>query len=947
MQLLFWVNIGALIITGFISAMLLLLAIGAGIKTAVNRCFAVFVISVLAWSMTLLHLQVSFLTGLWNPELIMQTGGMLFAVSGPLLFSFAVRYTGISKRLYTVLVLVGIAALASMAYPMFTGQVVTDPRFAANGTTIVTVKPLAWFYGSMIVVFFAASFGVLWRKRHDTGDLHIVISPLLFLLGTFLDGLLTLPFPYISLCGAAGMALLGRGVMRRQVFNPLKELNYELETQVRKRTIELEQAYAEVEKEVDDRTSELKLEIEVRAETEAELRESEEKFRTFSEQSPNVIFINKRGRIVYVNNRGEELMGYTREEFLSEDFDFRSIIAPESIPTIEGNFAKHMAGEELEPYEYRLVNKWGEKIDAIIHTRLIDFEGEKAILGIVTDISVQKRTERLLQTLSLAALDMERSLDYGDLVPIATTHLSKIGYLPRVYVADEESEVLIFADTINPTAAKLFVDEFPEFKQFLNSRAAVLIRGNDPIYHVIKDGIQLEEVSFNSALLTPLGADSDGKGFVAVLGDDIRENEIPPLSVFASQLAASYRRAALLDELGASIRSLKDAQEELAHAQRMEAIGRLSGGVAHDFNNILTAIHGCAELIDVDLASGNISEVMQYVREIKRAVRQASGLTQQLLTFSRKQVFERRNLELNTVIRNMDNLLRRVIGEDIGFNLELGGNLGLVSVDERQFGQVLMNLAVNARDAMPNGGEITVRTFKRILDDTEASERDFSPGPYCVLTFSDTGIGMDAETRRRVFEPFFTTKEFGKGTGLGMSTVYGIVKQCDGYIVVESEPQRGTTYLIYLPKTGELDFARDTAEDTPPQRVKDKETILVVEDDETVRVMTRKTLERQGYKVLVANDAAVAVEICGRNGLRIDVMLTDIVMPGGMNGFELADWLSRNRPDTKLMFMSGYADEMATPEGVAHHKKAFLKKPFSSRALLETLREVCDGKVYT
>ena len=946
MQPLFLFDIGALAVTGFIAAALLLLAVGAGIKGAVNRCFAMFVVSVLGWSISLMYLRLTLLTGLGNTHRMMELGGMFFAISSPLLFSFAAHYKEVHKRYHDVTVIAGIVVLLSMAYPMFTGKLILDPRIAANGSIIITVKPLAWIYGVVPMFFFAGSFFILRRNRRDVSETFMAISPLLFFIGMILDGLMTLPFPYLSLCGAVGVAFLGYGVTRRQVFNPLRDLTYELEAQVHKRTAELEQAYLQIEKDIDARTSELRLEIEERTRTEAELRESEEKFRTFSEQSPNMIFINKRGKVVYANNRCKELIGYSREEFLAEDFDFRSIIAPESIPMIERSFAKHSAGEDVEPCEYCLIKKEGKRIDGIIQTRLIDYEGEQAILGIITDISRQKQTERLLQTLNLAALDMERSLDSGELIPIAKRHLMKAGYLPRVYVAVENSRNRIFVDTMNPAAAKFSVDEFPELGQFLSSRAAILIRENDPMYLVIKDGVESGSVPFNSALLTPLGAEDEGGGLVAVLGDDIRENEIPPLSVFANQLAASYRRAGLLDELGSSISRLKDTQEELAHAQRMEAIGRLSGGIAHDFNNILTAIHGCAELIDVELSPDGSAEVMQHVGEIKRAVRQASGLTQQLLTFSRKQVIERRNLELNTVIRNMDTLLRRVIGDDINFNLELEGNLGLVSVDERQFEQVLMNLAVNARDAMPNGGNITVRTFRRNLSETEASERDFAPGSYCVLTFSDTGIGMDAETRRRVFEPFFTTKEFGKGTGLGMSTVYGIVRQCEGHIVVESEPERGTTFLIYLPETGGTAIDDTLLEDAQESPFIGKERILVVEDDETVRVMTRKTLERQGYEVFVADDAAAAVKICSHDDPAIDLVLTDVVMPGGMNGFELADWLAENRPRIKVMYMSGYADGTAAAEEAVRHKNAFLKKPFSSRALLQTLREVCDGRVY-
>ncbi len=942
MEPLFYIDIAALGFTAFISSALLFGSIGAGIKTAANRCFASFILAVLGWVIAFILLRVSFIAEVGRPQLDLDIGAIFFALSGPLLFSFAAHYKKKSTKYHDTATIIGIVLVLAMTYPMALEKIVFEPRLASNGATVITVTPLAWICGVIPGFFFTASFVILWRYRDKTADAYIALGPLFFLGGLILDGLISLPFPFLPLFGAAGVLVLGHGVTKRQIFNPLRELTTELEEQVLERTLELEQSHVRMEKEISDRTAELRREIEERARTEIELRESEQKFRTFSERSPNMVFINKAGRVVYANNRCEELMGYSREEFLAEDFDFKSIIAPESLPIIEQNFGKHLAGENVEPYEYVLVTKDGKRIDSIIQTRLIDYEGQKAILGIVTDIRSQKKTQRLLQTLNVAALDLERSLKPAELVPIAHRYLREIGYFMNVYWADEEART--FSDMLNPEGSNLTVSQFPELEALLHNRDIILLYEDDPLYHTIGERISPETASCNSGVLIPLVTENEGRGFMAVLGDEIKENELAPLSVFANQLAASYRRSRLMGELSASVDRLKDTQDELAHAQRMEAIGRLSGGIAHDFNNILTAIHGCAELIQAELPAELDSEATGHVEEIKRAVRQASGLTQQLLAFSRKQVIERRDIGLNSVIRNVETLLRRVIGEDISFELELGKNLGTVSVDERQFEQVLMNLAVNARDAMPHGGKITVRTFRRTMRTDEAAERDFKPGPYCVLTFSDTGVGMDSETRRRVFEPFFTTKEFGKGTGLGMSTVYGIVRQCDGYIVVESEPERGTTYLIYLPETGGEIIEKPQPGEESESDFNGKEVVLVVEDDRTVQRMTRQTLEKYGYSVLVASDAAEAVDICRREEKKIDVMLTDVVMPGGMSGFELADWIIDNYPEIKTMYMSGYADEAVTRKSI-HENSAFLKKPFSTRALLQTLREVCEGKV--
>ncbi|NIQ39845.1 MAG: PAS domain S-box protein [Proteobacteria bacterium] len=505
------------------------------------------------------------------------------------------------------------------------------------------------------------------------------------------------------------------------------------------------------------------------------LRESEEKFRNLAEQSPNMIFINQKGRVVYANEKCEEMMGYRRDEFCSPDFDFLSLIAPESIELIKSNLAKHQRGEEVEPYEYSLITKNGNRIEVIINTKLINCEGELSILVIVTDITENKRLEA-----------------------------------------------------------------------------------------------------------------------------------------------------------------------QLLWSQKMETVGRLAGGVAHDFNNMLTTIRGCAEIGMAKL--DDTHPLHNDLHEIIRAADRAASLTRRLLAFSRRQMTEPKVIDLNHVLLDMDPMLRRLIGEDIELVTLPGEDLGRTEIDPGQIQQVIVNLSVNARDAMPDGGKLTIETGN-VTFDREYAKRHVgaTPGDYVMLAVADTGIGMTEEVQAHLFEPFFTTKETGRGTGLGLATCYGIVKQVGGNIWVDSKPNVGTRFKIYLPRVdGEPEGPPERQAEGSGELPRGTETILLVEDESSVRRVTARTLRELGYSVLETENGEEALRIAREYGKKlIHLMLTDIVMPQ-MGGKELADRMKTKRPGIKVLFFSGY-----TGEGVADSTGLFsgmnlLHKPFSSATLAYKVRDILD-----
>lgn len=384
-------------------------------------------------------------------------------------------------------------------------------------------------------------------------------------------------------------------------------------------------------------------------------------------------------------------------------------------------------------------------------------------------------------------------------------------------------------------------------------------------------------------------------------------------------------------------------EERLNQAQRLEAIGRLSGGIAHDFNNLLTVIIGQSSALLED--SQNESVLRAGLESINHAAERAAMLTTQLLAFSRRQVLQPKIMNLNTEVANLDKMLRRLIGEDIRISTSMAPDLWMIKADPGQIGQVIMNLTLNARDAMPDGGVLTVETQNIELNESSSPENcGAAPGSYVMLRVADTGLGMEQETMARIFDPFFTTKEQGKGTGLGLSTVHGIVTQSGGHICVDSEKERGSSFRIYLPRTIEFPKPPDAAEPEPIS-LRGCETILLVEDEPMVRKMMHTILKGQGYSVLTAGDFAEARSACIDHPGNIHLLLTDMVIPGG-TGRTLSELIQQMRPGTRILYMSGYTESSILPHGVLGTGVNFLQKPFAPSQLAKKVRDVLDFSLF-
>jgi PAS domain S-box-containing protein len=1106
------VDITALAVSLMVCTALLFIVGGSGIRKPLNLTFALFVLLQAGWAGASLLLRISLWFHLGEGEILLYTATACFTFTAPFLLLFVARFTGLRSPWPGWAAFAVIVVAAVHTVPMLQGSLVRQPFLDSAGATIYGMS--TWGYAAAAVPGLCIVLALVphWIRRRHMRQPFIIVSIALLAVGFALGALVQIRLPVMSITSTAAVSILGWGIMRRQLFNPLRELTaslrershrQELIAEISRRTTTLleldelllqavalirasfeyftvgillvegqdivlrastlsyiqayskkfrlkvgeqgicgwvaatgqpllvgdvrrEPRYIELTEEahtlselavpirrgervigvldiqsaqldafdegdlvtqqtIADQLSnaienarlyeEVRMELDVRARTEKILRESEEKFRNLSEQTPNMIFIRSRKGVVYANRQCELSMGYTRSEFYAPTFDFQSLTAPAYEEVVAANFRRHERGEEVNPYEYALINRAGRRIEAILTTKLISYEGEPAILGIITDITTRKRTESLLQSLNTAALAMEQALTPVEIFPVAVRALSTLGLDSVVYLMEDTaadgrrlhphcrgsatiSEPSLTEEGLMGTeegSRKGFgIDAVPVIAQVIEGRKAAFTC-------LQPEAITAMEGSYGAgdslpsgrgprtAVLAPLSVGDDLFGLLVVSGADLGPDDVPVLTAFAHQAAAAWRKTGIMRDLEESIRQLKLTQEQLLHAQKMEAIGRLAGGIAHDFNNILTVISGYTSLL-MDNLEGNIP-AQGDLNQIRNTIKRAAALTSRLLAFGRKQILQPTVLDINTVVANSVTLLRPLIGEDIEIAVRLAPVPVCLRADHYQIEQILMNLAVNARDAMPGGGKLVLYTAGLDVhaDGTAASQAaapDFEaslpaglpPGPWVVLKVQDNGVGMSEEIRARLFEPFFTTKAEGKGSGLGLSTVYGIVTQSGGRVRVESEPGSGATFTICLPRVRSREEDPSPVERAPTAHA-GSGTVLLVEDESSVRDLAQRVLEKAGYRVIPVSSAREALQVAEGTQV-IDAVVTDVVMPGGMSGVEMEKHLERIRPSLPVLYMSGYADDMRIRADAGDRNLRFLGKPFQPADLLAKVQEM-------
>jgi two-component system cell cycle sensor histidine kinase/response regulator CckA len=628
----------------------------------------------------------------------------------------------------------------------------------------------------------------------------------------------------------------------------------------------------------------------------ARLRNRELRFRClFDSGVTGVIISDFDGNFKEANDAFLGMLGYTHEDMLAGKLNWEVITPPHRhVPDIEAR-AQLRATGFLPLGEREYIHKDGRHIAALVGSAAL--EGTTECINYVTDISARKEKEQAL----LASEGQYRALFEHAPFP-------KFLY---------DGETLRFL-AVNEAAIREYGFSRDEFL----SMSLKDIRPREDL--AAFRGIQAMEMGN-----TELGAQKHTK----------KDGSALDVEVTIQKFALGGRPCGLAVALDVTQRRKMEGQ--LRQAQKMDAIGSLAGGIAHDFNNLLSIILSYSEMLAEPLNSGD--PMRRDLEEISGAGRRASDLTRQLLAFSRQQVLQPRAVDVNAMIGGVFRMLRRMVGEDVELTVVEGPELGAVFADPSQLDQVLVNLVVNARDAMPNGGKLTIETLNVNLDAAYATlHPNVTPGQYVMIAVTDTGAGMNAATRERIFEPFFTTKEKGKGTGLGLSTVFGIVQQSGGSIWVYSEVGIGTTMKIYLPRADPgCAVGVEVARDSPLER--GSETILLVEDEEPVRALARTILQRYGYHVLEAQSGGDALLICEQHKATIHLLLTDVVMPR-MSGRMLAERLIPMRPEMKVLYMSGYTDDSVVRHGVLDSDVAFLQKPLTPGTLTRKIREVLDSR---
>jgi PAS domain S-box-containing protein len=645
-------------------------------------------------------------------------------------------------------------------------------------------------------------------------------------------------------------------------------------------------------------------------EAELRVRQIEEHFRAASQASPDSVAINRLsdGLYVEVNDGFTEITGYSRAEVVGRTSLELNIWAD---PQERAAMAQQLVENGVvQNFEGHFRRKNGRVLIGNMSCRMVTLNGEPHNLSVTRDMTAWKLAERTL---------VEREASLAEAQQLSRTLMAAI---------EQAAEDIMITD---PDGNIQYCN--PSFQRITGYSGADVI-GKNPRF--LKSG--RHDAEFYRQMWETMKA---GKTWTGRFTNRRRDGSLVIEDATISPISDASGKPQGYVAVKRDVTEQLELEAKFQQAQKLESIGRLAGGVAHDFNNLLTLINGYTDFL---LSGLNANDPLRSdAEEIKNAGARAASLTKQLLTFSRKQVIEPRALDLNATIRESAPMLRRLIGEDVALETHLDASLGLVMTDPDQIHQVIMNLAVNARDAMPDGGKLDIHTMNVELGANAASVYpDAKPGRYVKTMVTDTGIGMDDHTREHIFEPFFTTKEPGKGTGLGLSTVYGIVRQSGGWIDVRSVVGVGTSFKIYLPRVEGV--APAAAGGSKAGTEGGFETVLVVEDQQPVRAFVKAALNRYGYRVIEAADGNEAIAVANRHSGQIHLLLTDVVLPG-MNGKEMSDRLTALRPGLKVLFMSGYARDVIGHRGVLDPDVAFLHKPFGPDELATKIREVLADSV--
>ena len=703
-----------------------------------------------------------------------------------------------------------------------------------------------------------------------------------------------------------------------------------------------------------------------RKRTQDELRHSQERYIELFDNANDIVYTHDlEGHYTSLNKKGQEITGYTVEE--AATLEFNNLATPEDVALAKEMLQRKLAGDQTSTiYEVAIKAKDGTIIPVEVNTQLIYKNGKPVgVQGIARDIRARKEAEERFRQVSESLLAAERRAitEYKIL-------LERIAHLAQT-LASARDLAPIFKTLLEFTTLSLPCDALgislydhesvevtPHFLWIegqtvdLRHTEPSPLTSNSDVRNAIVSGQTIISTSTNGTALAKLfqHASTDLKPRssmtvpMTIMGRTIgtleiqcsTENAYQTEHTVAVQMAANL--AANTIENVRLLSREREQEKQLRQAQKMEAIGHLAGGVAHDFNNVLTAMYGNCDMLMRGLETSN--PLRKHVHDIRDSAKRAHLLTSQLLAFSRKQVLQPVNLNLNTVVTDMESLLGRLIGEDITVSCKLADSLPQIKADKSQLIQIILNLAVNARDAMPNGGTITIATSLVHLEKGRAQKNaKDSTTAHVELSFTDTGIGMNAETQKRIFEPFFTTKPAGKGTGMGLATVYGCVKQSGGSIWLTSKENEGTTFKIHFPLAKEHQQLLDESHTDASDNHQGSQTILIAEDDASVRQVLRDALNVSGYKVIEAINGLDAWELFRQNQDNIELVITDVLMPQ-MNGRELALLINKIRPATHIIYISGHPANEITDRGVLLEGVNFLPKPFNTHDAINKIRQV-------